>query len=90
MTETIRDLTKPLLAYWVGDEDIYAAVDEAQALRLANALAGGDCYTLTDVAEVQAATLDERLADDTGKLAWTLRGLLASTAEPGYLAGYAQ
>ena len=28
MTTPVRDLTRPLLAFWVGDDDIYAAEDE--------------------------------------------------------------
>jgi len=86
----LRDLTRPLLVFWVGDDDMFAAEDEAQALALANAIAGPGAYALDDVAPVSAETLDERLRDDSGRLAWTLRGLLGSQAEPGYLAGYEQ
>lgn len=84
----LRDLTRPLLAFWVGDDDMYAAEDEAQAL--ANAIAGPGAYTLDDVMPVSAETLDERLRDDSGRLAWTLRGLLMDQKAPGYLAGYEQ
>lgn len=90
MTSPLRDLTRPLLAFWVGDDDIYAAEDEAQALSLANAIAGHGAYTLDDVAPVSADTLDDRLRDEAGRLAWTLRGLLMEQTEPGYLAGYEQ
>jgi len=86
----LRDLTRPLLAFWVGDDDIYATEDDAQALALANAIAGPGAYTLCDVSPVSAETLDDRLCDDTGRLAWTLRGLLMDQKEPGYLAGYEQ
>lgn len=86
----LRDLTKPLLAFWVGDDDIYAAEDEAQAVMLANAVAGPGTYTVDDVAPVSADTLNDRLRDDEGRLAWTLRGLLMEQTEPGYLAGYEQ
>ena len=86
----MRDLTRPLLAFWVGDDDIYAAEDEAQAVSLANAIAGHGTYTLDDVAPVSAETLDDRLRDEAGRLAWTLRGLLMEQTEPGYLAGYEQ
>lgn len=85
-----RDLTKPLLAFWVGDDDMYAAEDEAQALALASAIAGSVAYTLDDVSPVSAETLDDRLRDDEGRLAWTLRGLLMDAKQPGYLAGYEQ
>lgn len=90
MTTPVRDLTRPLLAFWVGDDDIYAAEDEAQAVSLANAIAGHGTYTLDDVAPVSADTLDDRLRDEAGRLAWTLRGLLMEQTEPGYLAGYEQ
>lgn len=89
-TPPVRDLTRPLLAFWVGDDDIYAAEDEAQAVALANAIAGPGIYSVDDVAPVSADTLDSRLCDDSGRLAWTLRGLLLDQKEPGYLAGYAQ
>lgn len=85
-----RALTRPLLAFWVGDDDIYAAEDEAQAVALANAIAGPGTYTVDDVAPVSADTLDGRLRDEDGCLAWTLRGLLLDQTEPGYLAGYEQ
>jgi hypothetical protein len=85
-----RAVTPPLLAFWVGEDDIFAAADEAQALALGNALAGTAAYTLDDVAPVSAETLDDRLRDEEGRLAWTLRGLLMDQAEPGYLAGYEQ
>ena len=90
MTTPVRDLTRPLLAFWVGDDDIYAAEDEAQALALAHAIAGPGTYTLDDVEPVSADALDDRLRDDAGRLAWTLRGLLMDQNEPGYLAGYEQ
>lgn len=89
MTTPVRDLTRPLLAFWVGDYDMFAAEDEAQAMALANAIAHSP-YSLDDVMPVSADTLDERLADDSGKLAWTLRGLLMAQTEAGYLAGYEQ
>jgi len=82
----LRDLTRLLLAFWVGDDDMFAAEDEAQA----NALSGAPSYTLDDVIPVSAETLDERLRDDSGRLARTLRGYLHSQTEPGYLAGYEQ
>lgn len=79
---------KPLQAYWVGDCDLWAAEDEEQALALANAIAADPaCYTLDDVMLAGPSVLDVRLADEDGKLAWTLRGLLQAQTEPGYLAG---
>jgi len=92
MPVAARDLTKPLLAFWVGDYDIYAAEHAAQALDLANAMTlRPSVFILDDVSLVQATTLDERLGGEHGgKLAWTLRRLLLDTAEPSFLAGYGQ
>lgn len=88
----LRDLTKPLQAFWVGGDAIFAAEDEAQALAVANALVGlkVSAWDLDDVEPVSADTLDERLPDEDGRLALTLRGLLASQTEPGFLDGYEQ
>jgi len=81
----LRDLTKPLLAFWVGDDDIFAAENEAQALAVANALVGlrVSVWDLDDVEVVTADTLGERETV-------ALRELLARQTEPGYLAGYEQ
>lgn len=84
-----RDLTRPLLAFWVGDDDMYAAEDEAQAVRLANAIAGPDTYTLDDVAPVSSDTLDESVLDGECQVT-TLRAVLLAASEAGYLAGYEQ
>lgn len=79
---------KPLQAYWVGDCDLWAAENEAQAVTLANAIAADPaCYTLDDVSPAGPDVLDVRLASEEGKEAWTLRGLLQAQTEPGYLAG---
>jgi|RhiMetStandDraft_4_1073278.scaffolds.fasta_scaffold75298_1 hypothetical protein len=80
----LRDLTKPLLAFWVGDDDVFAAEDEAQAVALANAMVGiAGVWALEDVEAVTADTLDERAAE-------TVRGLLARQDKPGYLVGFEQ
>lgn len=89
MTTPVRDLTRPLLAFWVGDYDMYAAADEAQALALANAIAHGTPYTLDDVAPVSSDTLDESVLDGDCQVT-SLRAVLLATAEAGYLAGYDQ
>lgn len=79
---------RQLQAYWVGDCDLWAAEDEAQALALANAICDpASPYALDDVAPAGADVLDVRLADEDGKVAWTLRGMLQAQTEPGYLAG---
>lgn len=88
MTAAIRDLTRPLLAWWVGDFDLYAAEDAAQAQALANAL-GPMPEPLGEVREATPGELEEtRVYADGGT--WTLRALLFKQTEPGYLAGYEQ
>lgn len=83
------DLTRPLRAWWVSDYDIIAAVDECQALDLANDICRPlEPYTPDDVVEVAPVTLDEPHAGEDGP--WTLRELLAAQTKPGYLAGYEQ
>lgn len=84
------DLSRPLLAYWVGDFDIFAAVDADQALTLANDLLGRrpPLFTPADVAPVEATILDETRPDAPNGTAHNLRTLLAGKKCPGYLAGY--
>jgi hypothetical protein len=89
MTTPVRDLTRPLLAFWVGDYDMYAAEDEAQALVLANAIAHGAPYTLDDVTPVSSDTLDESVLDGDCRVT-SMRAVLLATSEAGYLAGYEQ
>lgn len=89
MFELNRDeLMEPLCAYWVGDQDIFAARHPQQALGLANALAGQTRYSLADVSPVSAETLDKTLLDAQGRRGWVLRTLLRQCEEPGNLAGY--
>jgi hypothetical protein len=84
-----QDLTRPLKAWCVGDFNLYAAEDAAQALTLACNVAGPASYTLDDVVPAPADLLDERLADASGtRLSWTLRGLLVDAKAPGHLASY--
>lgn len=78
---------KTLQAYWVGEHDLWAAEDDAQALQLANGQSGTGPYTLDEVMLASGDFLDARLADEDGKLAWTVRGLLQAQTEPGYLLG---
>jgi hypothetical protein len=78
----------PLLAFWVGDHDIFAAQDESQALTLANALTEKVAYILAEVTPVAVETLDDPLLDAKGCLTRTLHELLVSRVEPGYMAGY--
>lgn len=87
MSSPVRDLTRPLLAFWVGDDDIYAAEDEAQALALANAIAAHVTYTLDDVTPVGAQTLALEWSSRRGRSIGTLRGILDAMPGPGCLAG---
>lgn len=87
-TPSLHERDIPLLAFWVGDHDIFAAEDEHQALALANMLADCRAYSQVQVRPVAADTLDDPLLDSQGRLTGTLRRLLASRIEPGYLAGY--
>jgi hypothetical protein len=82
-----QDLTRPLRAFWVGDYDIFAAFDEAQALRLGNVWAmDPETFAEDEVEEVSAETLGEPVAKDFPDV--TLRGLLYAMKEPGHMAGY--
>jgi len=90
MSTAVRDLTRPLLGFWVADEMLFAAEDAAQALAVAQEVAPGlEPYTLDDVREALPAELSELVLDEQGRR-WTLRGLLLGKKEPGYVAGYEQ
>jgi len=88
MTPYRLDLTRPLKAWCVGDFNLYAAEDAAQALALANANAGPGVYSLADVAPVEPGQLDEKLIGAEMPMACTLRGLLLDAKAPGHLASY--
>ena len=78
-------LAKPLLAFTVGNEDIFAAADKAQALALANTLTKPvPAYVLGDVVQVK----DQFLNRPWGKSKDTLQQRLDARSEPGYLAGW--
>jgi len=90
MSVAVRDLTRPLLGFWVADEMLFAAENAAQALAVAQEFAPGlEPYTLEDVREAFPAELLETVLDQQGRR-WTLRGLLLAKTEPGYVAGYEQ
>ena len=77
-----------LKAYMVGDMDIFAAYDPAQALALGNEMAGGEGhgpYDLDDVNEVDAAQLDWDVVDEDGNRDDCLRVQLSALTEPGYM-----
>ncbi|MFJ7111274.1 hypothetical protein ACIQU2_27415 [Pseudomonas sp. NPDC098740] len=78
-----------LIAFWVGDMDIYAALSPEHALALCvEHSAMPDAYDLDDVLAVCAKTLDLPMVEEDGTPAGTLRELLAATTEPGWLAGF--
>ena len=76
---------KHLKPFTVGNEDIFAATDEAQVLELANVLfKTTPPYGLDDVEQVADRFLN-RPWGSTGK---TLQEQLAARTESGYLAGW--
>lgn len=80
-----RDLTRPLLAFWVGDVDMFAAEDAERALAMARIYnAPSSNYRLDDVRPVAATTLDAPLMD--GDHATTLRAKLQAARQVGWLA----
>lgn len=78
-----------LVAFWVGDMDIYAALSPAHALALCVEHSGmPDTYDIDDVEPVGAETLGMAMVEEGGEPCGTLRELLAQATEPGYLAGF--
>lgn len=79
----------PLRAFWVSDLDVFAAFSAEDALALALKPGGDfDALELDDVAEVTAADLDKPMVEEDGAPCGTLRELLATTTEPGWLVGF--
>ncbi len=75
---------KPLRAFWVGVEDVYAAHSEAHALRLA--IEDGDTsLTLDDIDEVSGPSLSHPIPDET-EHPHTLAELLQKARTPGWIA----
>jgi hypothetical protein len=71
-----------LRAYWVGDDDVYAAYTPAQALKQARADEGFAAYQLDDVKELPT---HELCALIDGEM--TLGHALAKMRRPGWIAG---
>lgn len=81
--------TAPLMAFWVGDIDVFAASSAEAALALARRPDDEfDALELDDVTEVAAEDLDKPMVEEDGTPCGTLRELLAVTTEPGWLAGF--
>jgi|GEM_PF-4000009 hypothetical protein len=79
-----RFKTKPLRAFWVGIEDVYAARSESQALKLAID-DGATFLTLDDIDEVSGLSLCYPVPDET-ETGHTLAQLLLNTRTPGWIA----
>lgn len=79
-----RDLTRPLLAFWVGEQNIFAAEDAERALAMARIYSAPapDCG-LADVRPVSAATLDAPVLG--GDPSTTLRAQLQAARQVGWL-----
>lgn len=80
-----HDLTRPLRAFWVGEEQIYAAYDEAGALQLANHEYGYACFSLADVTPCDVATLEQPAYSAAGQRLGPLWQQVAIMPGPGYL-----
>lgn len=89
---TVIDPAAPVIglkAYWVGELDIYAAVDADAALALHQAIASDpDDYTLDDVCPVGPETLAKPMVDEDGTPCPSLAEELAAATQPGWLAGF--
>lgn len=80
-----RDPRRPLLAFWVGDQNIFAAEDAEQALAMARIYsAPAPDYGLADVRPVSAATLDAPVTGSDPST--TLRAQLQAARQVGWLA----
>jgi hypothetical protein len=79
-----RAKTKPLRAFWVGTEDVYAARSEEQALKLATE-DGTKFLTLDDVQEITGASLWHQIPEESGP-ARSLIELLSKARRPGWIA----
>jgi uncharacterized protein YbjT (DUF2867 family) len=81
--------TTPLAAFWVGDIDVFAAPSAEAALAVARRPDDEfDALELDDVTEVAAEDLDKPMVEEDGTPCGTLRELLATATEPGWLVGF--
>lgn len=79
------NLARPLQAYRIGEEEIYAAYDVAGALALANQEYGETFFGLADVKACDQATLESPAFAAVEGSFGSLGQLLASMSGPGYL-----
>lgn len=76
---------KPLMAFTVGPEDIFAATDQTQAMHLANEITKPvPVYGLHDVEPIESNLLNVPWGDSAESLQQRLDALNG----PGYLAGW--
>ncbi|WP_426154211.1 hypothetical protein [Pseudomonas sp. DC3000-4b1] len=79
------NLTKPLHAFWIDDDTVYAAFDAQGALQLANEEYGYECFSLGQVVRCDGAALEGPAYSPTGRRLGTLWQQLALMQGPGYL-----
>jgi len=91
-TDYLREVSAiaaPLVAYWVGEHDVYAAHSPEQALELCEGHSGmPETFDLDDVRELTADELDKPLTEEDGTPCGTTRQMLADKAEPGELVSF--
>ena len=78
-------LTRPLYAFWIDEDTVYAAFDVQGAVQLANAEYGYACFTLEDVIPCDRTVLDGPAYSPAGRRLGTLWQQLALMPGPGYL-----
>ena len=80
-----------LRAFWVGEQDTFAAHSEAHALELYHEQGDTDsqeAFTLGDVKAVSDVDLDKPIFDEDRAHCGNLRDALAAVDQPGYLMGF--
>lgn len=78
-------LTRPLQAFWIDEDTVYAAFDAQGAVQLANEEYGFTWFTLADVIPCNRAMLDGPAYSPSGRRLGTLWQQLVLMPEPGYL-----
>ena len=78
-------LSRPLRAFWIDEDTVYAAFDAHGAVQLANEEYGFTWFTLADVIPCNSAMLDGPAYSPAGRRLGTLWQQLALMPGPGYL-----
>lgn len=76
---------RPLRAFWIDEDTVYAAFDAHGALQLANEEYGEACFTLEDMIPCDSAVLDGPAYSPAGRRLGTLWQQLVLMPGPGYL-----